>query len=541
MEQPSTTGLTAGLTKASAAREPLPGEAYIVRFKNPCRNYRTDLWIGIITTEEFGPCKKLHGRATGAKNSDGSWDSAPCDRVYPVYMPGRNSFRWAHIKDIFKLENRVPLAFSHNSPRDDASLFRQLQKIALKDPGSRFWEDMAEKEMAKKGKRSRMLSLVLPDSYENILAGVEDLPEASLPAKGTARRANPAPADIAPSLPGRSNSQLYATSHSTTPALDATQRTNAIAHGGNHVRHLRFPGETFTFSYTHVQSSSESGPETVACSGDVLTDKHVPTFSQSHQGEKVKCEDESDHGKTSASVLEMSLQIAIESLLLEKPEAGEIQAFLEHMSELRSQPEFMLLKSWCLTKEFQPRLIQINNPGEVMRDERSSEDHARSEVGDIRNIGRQWQLQDIRTSDDLRETIRSLGNLYVYARRLNLDDMIRNITLKLQVAWNSYPGLCQLEPILDVTAIVYKNYCPSNAKDHLQEWLSRFVADVQDLIMLACSLKYQSVMRDSPSLYHDVSNLRVKFLSQSPAKYTDARLLLQSRGIDRLCGVKCLV
>ncbi|KAJ5924623.1 hypothetical protein N7466_008810 [Penicillium verhagenii] len=452
MEQPSTTGLTAGLTKASAAREPLPGEAYIIRFKNPCRNYRTDLWIGIITTEEFGPCKKLHGRATGAKNSDGSWDSSPCDRVYPVYMPGRNSY-----------------------PRDDASLFRQLQKIALKDPGSRFWEDMAEKEMAEKGKRSRLLSLVLPDSYENILVGIEELPEASLPARAM------------------------------------------------------------------VQSSLETGPGNLPCPAAALTDNHVPDFSQSHQGVKVKCEDDSDHGKTSTGVLEMSLQVAIESLILGKPEAGEIQAFLEHMSELRSQPEFILLKSWCLTKEFQPRLIQINSPGEEMRDERSSEDTARSEIGDIRNIGRQWQLQDIRTSDDLRETIRSLGNLYVYARRLNLDEMIRNITLKLQVAWNSYPGLCQLEPILDVTAIVYKSYCPSTAKDHLQEWLPRFVAEVQDLMLLACSPKFQSVMRDSPSLYHDVSDLRVKFVLQSPTKYTDARLLLESRGIDRLCGVECLV
>jgi hypothetical protein len=54
-----------------------------------------------------------------------------------------------------------------------------LQKIALKAPGCTFWESMAEKEMTIKGKRSRELSLILPDGYEDILLGVKDLPEFS--------------------------------------------------------------------------------------------------------------------------------------------------------------------------------------------------------------------------------------------------------------------------------------------------------------------------------------------------------------------------
>jgi len=39
--------------------------------------------------------------------------------------------------------------------------------------------------MTIKGKRSRELSLVLPDGYENILMGVKDLPEFSPTGRGS--------------------------------------------------------------------------------------------------------------------------------------------------------------------------------------------------------------------------------------------------------------------------------------------------------------------------------------------------------------------
>lgn len=83
--------LTADLIKINTPDELLPGEAFVFRFKNPCRSYRTDIWIAIILTEEFGPGKHLSGRMKGAKSADGTWDTPMNERVYPVYMPGRNS------------------------------------------------------------------------------------------------------------------------------------------------------------------------------------------------------------------------------------------------------------------------------------------------------------------------------------------------------------------------------------------------------------------------------------------------------------------
>ncbi|KAJ6096266.1 hypothetical protein N7486_007012, partial [Penicillium sp. IBT 16267x] len=513
-------GLTAGLTKTNSPDELLPGEAYVVRFKNPCRNYRADIWLAIILTEELGPGKHLNGRVKGAKSADGTWETPMNERAYPVYMPGRNSYRWAHVKDLFKLQGEVPPTFGRNSTRDDADLFRNLQKIALKGPGCQFWECMAEKEMMVKGRRSRELSLVLPDGYESILFGVKDLPEFPLAGRVSVYRSSPAAADGGCSITDFSKARTYTTSLSVVRALDAAGKVKAPANGGDGISYPSFPEESFSFGFTTLSSSLATSSKQYDGSGFLSGDQSSSPFFQARKGFQVKAEDGAETGRTRTNVLQLSLQDSVESWVLGKPEAEEIQSFFKHIVQLPSQPEFTQIKSFFLTREFKPRLVQEENP--------------KFEVGDIKGLGRHWQLQDIRTSDDLCEAILSLGQLYTFARRLNLDEMIRMIAFKLQVAWNSYPGLCQLEPLLSILSVVYTNDCSMATKDHLQEWFLKFIADVQDLVLLACSVKYQTVMREVPSLYNAVSDLRLELVSKSPEKYTDQRRLLESRGIDQL-------
>lgn len=83
--------LTSGLKHCHEARELLPGEAYVVRFKNPMREYKTDIWMGIIFPVNDSPGSRLHRRPKGAKPENGPWTTPLSERVYPVYMPGRNS------------------------------------------------------------------------------------------------------------------------------------------------------------------------------------------------------------------------------------------------------------------------------------------------------------------------------------------------------------------------------------------------------------------------------------------------------------------
>ncbi|KAJ5266943.1 hypothetical protein N7478_009751 [Penicillium angulare] len=163
---------TAGLTKANSPHELLPGEVYLVRFKNSLRDYETDLWLGVILTEEDGPGRTLQGRAKGAKPIEGIWTTSLSERVYPVYMPSRNSYRWTPVGDLFNIETKVPGLFRQNSDRDDAALFRDIQRIALKKPDYLFWKKMSEKEYYVKGKRSRVLELEVPEGYEDILDGM---------------------------------------------------------------------------------------------------------------------------------------------------------------------------------------------------------------------------------------------------------------------------------------------------------------------------------------------------------------------------------
>lgn len=84
--------LTAGLKHVTKTSELQPGQVYIVRFKNALRNYRTDIWIGVILPEGFEPGRGLSRRPKGAKpTGEGSaWTIPLNERVYPTYLPGRN-------------------------------------------------------------------------------------------------------------------------------------------------------------------------------------------------------------------------------------------------------------------------------------------------------------------------------------------------------------------------------------------------------------------------------------------------------------------
>lgn len=83
--------LTSGLTHVSPLQEIQSGEAFIVRFKNSSRKYNTDLWIGILLPDDFEHGPGLSRAPKGAKPVSGEWTTDLDKRVYPVYLPARNS------------------------------------------------------------------------------------------------------------------------------------------------------------------------------------------------------------------------------------------------------------------------------------------------------------------------------------------------------------------------------------------------------------------------------------------------------------------
>lgn len=84
--------LTAGLRHVTQLQELQPGDLYVIRFKNPLRNYRTDIWLAVIWPDGFELNMALARRPKGSKPTDGStWTTPLGERNYPVFLPARNS------------------------------------------------------------------------------------------------------------------------------------------------------------------------------------------------------------------------------------------------------------------------------------------------------------------------------------------------------------------------------------------------------------------------------------------------------------------
>ncbi|KAJ5722464.1 hypothetical protein N7488_000499 [Penicillium malachiteum] len=523
------------LVKNNSPYELRPGQTFIVRFKNPRRGYRTDLWIGVILTEEFGPGKHVHGRPEGAKPAEGAWTTPLNERTYPIYMPGRNTLRWANISDIFNLEKRVPKLFARSSDRDDAGLFRKLQRIALKFPDCEFWEKMAEKEMQLKGKRSRELSLALPDGYEDLLSDSEaDDP------LGDETNERPVELDAGEILlpPTKIPARTASFSVSREMRVSRTSDTLSSPEKRKDVRHLSFPGEISSFpSYVSTPLSlfGTKSPDPSTRQGSVEVQKSLLPLTSPNQTQ-IKIEEKSQLNaarKPDEEIWKLSMSEVTERILTQAPQVDELLEIFNELVEVQGQPESAKIKSFLKTSEFSPHLSQINNPTKTPSSETAKKNGSEKMLGDSLSMARIYQLEGVGDSDTLQQEITSLGHLYKYARRFQKPKLIKLIAMKLQVAWNSYPGLCQLQPILEVTIMACQDFSMAT-KDFLQNWILNFIADTMDLFLHDCSEKYWNVMRALPDFFDAVTKLRGELVVKFPARYSDVRVLLSSRGIDQI-------
>ncbi|KAJ5155888.1 hypothetical protein N7492_008691 [Penicillium capsulatum] len=522
--------LVGDLKHCHDTKELTPGEAYVARFKNPCNGYRTDLWMAIILRANSQPGNRLYGRPKGAKPESGSWNTPLSERVYPVYLPGRNTYRYLAVHDLFVLEANVPLLFSQGSKHEGAAIFRDLHRIAQKNPGLEFWEQMADKETQAKGRRGRELSLVLPDDFDHVLGNITD-PENT---KDEDDRV------FSPSL-----TQVEAVASDTKPPRAALTKTPPVMSqplsssetkddsAATTAIPLGFPGESSSFlSYVRGQS--------LAVESSLIDHQLRETFGTlKSSGEiQIKIEDGSIPltEEEKDSVFDISLRQALENIFLEKPGSVELLAIFTDTVAVQKRPESQQIQSFLKTGEFVPRLVQVNHPSRILSgpDGKSSANEAKeAQVGDCYGFGRRYQLEGVNNSDDLCKHILALGRLYQQARRFGLGALTGMITLKLQVAWNSYPGLCQLEPLLGVVEMAFKDKI-SDTQDNLQAWLIKFVADILDLIYYSYSNQFWKVMNGNPPLQRILFEHRLKLVQVAPEKYTDPRVLLRMRGIGQI-------
>lgn len=450
------------------------------------------------------------------------------------------------MSDLFVLNPKPPIIFAEASNRPDGRMFRMLLEIALKNPGLDFWKEMASKETQAKGKRGREVKLILPDSYEDssdeeLDSDLED--ELSYDA---------ASADLGelddgqqPANGGWDNANVLSSSTGTASARNADSQSV-----------LSFPGESSSFlTFTQGGPNPQTGSKrkfeqtpldtgsrrpTVMRRGQLSPSSGHPPSSQlvnahrnSNATERVpKIEGEED----SKSVFSLNLRTALERVLRGENDAHGILAIFHDLVSLKNKSESEQIRTWLMNREFKPRLVHIpaNNQtivSNIVQSQGTNDDATQArEIGDIQGVQRKHHLESVSDSRVLRQVILSLGRLYLSVRHFAMEGLVELITAKLQVSWNSYPGISQLGPVLDVAAMAFSGG-PAR-KDALRTWIVSFIADTQDLYFYDCAPRFWEVMRGNAVLHDEVSQKRTEMHRDHPERYADVRALLRARGIE---------
>lgn len=395
---------------------------------------------------------------------------------------------------------------------------------------------MAHKETQAKGKRGRFFRVILPDGYGNMLD--EDSSESSDEAPAALNRSAMNPI----STNGISSNSMAVPFHSA-PAAGTGNAKNPIA--------LSFPGEpAFFLSYSKGTSTTSSDAKRSWAQFSLDKDSShasvrrprpsapfIPSpYSQranSSNTPEIVLKTELDEDRK-ANAFDLDLRTALRHIFLQESDMNDIIAIFDDAIMLTKTPGFKLVGSWLQSREFAPCLVQVNDrPLSTAENQGQSTDDAtpQRQIGDIQGIHRKYRLATVSDSKVLREIIISLGNLYFSIRRFSMEKLVDLITLKLQVAWNSYPGITQLEPLLEVASFAFS--VQSLKRDAMQKWLVSFLADTYDLYTCAYPTQLWKVLNDNQVLYEEFRQKRKELHRENPERYEDVMVLLQSRGLER--------
>ncbi|KAJ5492921.1 hypothetical protein N7539_001667 [Penicillium diatomitis] len=496
--------LTVGSQHVPALQELHAGDTFIVRFKNSSRNYNIDIWIGVLLPDNYDSGPALGRAPRGTRSASGQWDVDADQRIYPLYLPGRNLSRWIHIRDLFILGPKVPWIFApHNPSRDNADekkTYHTLRELVARRPKMEFLLVMAKKETFAKSKRGRDVKLVFPDNFDAFLVGL-----AGSTTEG--------------------ESQYF-----TIKREDEEEQFSQNLEG-HPPRKVRAMNSSFSDSRTWsraLRTSEDSETHTTlgeyALSSNLTFRRDTGAVKERNR-EPLTVETNTEAEEECVKVLfqrRWALSDMIEHVLLGKESSRQLLSIFQCVSSV-NKSEREELVSFLKTKEFTPQLLRVS-VSEV-----SEPDEARMfEIGDTLKVRREYQLRGVADVKGLCEQIIYLGKLYVYAKRLNMTELMEKITLKLQTAWNSYHGLSQLGPLLDVAGTVSVD---SSSTDRLQAWLVVFIADTLDLIYYQCPKKYWDLMRRRPNLYVAVTKERANLQRQYPERFANPREQIQKRGV----------
>ncbi|CAI7592005.1 unnamed protein product [Penicillium crustosum] len=559
------TFLTTDLRHLNKPRTLEPGETLIIRYKNSLRQYKSDVWIGVVLPDQFGPTRHISRRPVGAQPIEGEWMTHLKDRMYSVYLPGRNMYKWVGLQDIFVLNEKTVNVLRRAGREPDAKIWDDLMDIIRTEPGLDFWKNMSLQELGAKGKRGKELRLVLPSGHEDLVSGGEshgdDEPEEEDEDEDEddEDEHEEVPSDdVEPSTDiafRSSNEQTTIRSFSDARAAQGVQFRQTLkllqdAHT------TASPSEKTTFADREGSSlgmtrkfnpcpplmpptSSPSLPTSLVFINPPtsMTQGTVPKVESDTSASGIASNVAPQQPVAEFSIFDLTLSQALNHVFLKQNEATKITDVFLGAVALERQPERLQIREYLADGEFLPRLITLKSSGFSHPTPFPALDSNSTTtfrlVGDQMGIGQNFKLQGVSNSLDLENAITTLGKVYLQARRFGLMDLVYRITFKLQVAWNCYPELYQSKPLLEVAYLAFSGWTEfDEAKcDYLQSWLIHFIAEASDLLTYNASEQFWSLLRSHPKLQDKVLNLRTLAHVHNPELYGNTRALLESRGL----------
>ncbi|KAJ5950302.1 uncharacterized protein N7479_008715 [Penicillium vulpinum] len=561
------TYLTTDLRHLPKPRPLKPGEALLVRYKNSLRQYKADVWIGIVLPDKFGPSRHINRRPVGAQPAEGPWKTHPKDRVYSIYLPGRNMYKWIGLQDIFVLNEKTPNVLRRAQREPDSKIWDDIMEIVRTEPGLEFWKNMSLQELGAKGKRGKGLRLVLPSGHEDLVSGEEsdDEKSESEPEKEDKDEEDEhqeVPYDhvepVTDVAPNPSNEQATIRSFSDSRAAVPTQgvqlrQTLGLSQDANPVvpasEPIPFADRESSCLRTTRQfhpcpplvppTTSLQTPSQFITPPTAMTQSTVPKVENDISPNIADVV--SQPPAPEFSIFDLTISQALKHVFLNQCEAARIVDVFLGAAALEKQPEYLHIREYLADGEFNPRLITLKNSGfshptpfpTVDPDNKSTQFRL---VGDQMGLGQNFKLHGVNNSLDLETAIISLGRVYLQARRFGLIDLVYRVTFKLQVAWNCYPELYQSKPILGVASLAFagRTDFDEDGCDYLQAWLIHFIAEASDLLIYSANDQFWGLLRAHPKLQDKVLNLRTVAHINNPELYGNTIILLESRGLGNL-------
>ncbi|CAG8099928.1 unnamed protein product [Penicillium salamii] len=558
----SNTHLTKGLRHILRPRLLKSGEAFVIRYKNPLRNHKTDVWIGVILPHMFGPESHSKRRPPFAQPEEGDWTKHPKDRVYSVYLPGRNMYRWVGFNDMFILDEWTFNVMRKMGRQDESKVWDDLVEIMGTKPDMSFWKEMSLQEVGTKGKRGREVYIVMPykdgeghDAEEeeeeegsggeagshSLKSELGDMEESPSKVQATKKSFSASRKSYKPSgspniqgIGGRGMSEVPQSEKNIKSETDDTaQQPRVLQPRRQTGSRLLINQDPASRSLSSALSSTTKSFHPGSVVSRLTLDCNVPMVAG-----------ESSPSPGSPSPTAKDHYTKIDRVLQQVINDDVSWAFHQHL-EFQKQPEFRDLRTWVIHETYRPH-VELPDPTEDPQDlpEYSALTTANGEtvirvLGDILNLNQEYRLRGFRDPKTRQEGIVSLGIIYQHIKSLvtrdqNMQKLVSTIARKLQIAWNSYAGISLCQPLLNIAFVAFGDGYDHERPDLIQQWFFKFFAQTFAFFYHDCHEKFLEFLRADEAVQKQIFDLRAEFNRRQPIMNEDIRVLLMTRRIFHL-------